>query len=393
MSNPINNKAPVHEIPSLSIQASSCVLKHLEKSIQGKGNQALLWGMEREEACKAGLIQVWENLLVHPDQHPYLKLTMEKVQDLVIREALLKKFQCTYAIFGTLKVDPRNIDPRNTISLIQKLFVEACISDETIPGAVLPANGVQLFQKLANTFGLQSASTGLQSASTGLQSASTDFSVYKPWCDEQDKALELIWSKPIGGIAVRLHFHGPGLTTASKIRAWMADPKHAQVLSQIKQLRLGNFSLKAIPIEILTLPKLDWLSLAECDIKVIPEELVTSKLKTLDLSHNQIKVIPEALAITSRLVALDLSYNQIKVIPEALAISNLTSLDLSYNQIKVIPEALATSKLLTNFNLCNNQVEVVPEAFATSQLTMFLLAGNQIKVLPKGFRESKRVLL
>jgi Leucine-rich repeat (LRR) protein len=361
MSNSINNK-----VPSLSVQASSCVLNHLEESIQGKKNQDL-WGMEREEACKAGLMQVWEDLLFHPNQHPYLKLTMEKVQDLVIKE-FFKKFKCVCAIF-----DPLQVDPRNAISLIKKSFIEACISGKTIPEALLQESVVQAFQKLANTF--------------GLQSISTDFNAYKPVCDEQDKALELIWSDPDMGIAAKLGIDAPHLTKASQIRVWMADPKNARVLRQITELNFLGCDLKVIPIEILTLPELTRLRLVSCGIKVIPEEVGTSQLEYLDLGRNQIQEIPEALA-TSQLIELNLGSNQIQEIPKALATSQLTYLNLNRNQIQVIPKALATSRL-TKLDLGGNQIEVLPEELATSQLTELYLQRNRIKFLSEVFAKSQ----
>jgi Leucine-rich repeat (LRR) protein len=305
MSNPINNK-----VPSLSAQASSCVLNHLEESIPGKGDQDLdLWGMEREEACKAGLMQVWEGLLSHPDQHSYLKLTMEKIQDLVIKGTLFEKFKCACVIFGPLEVDSRNAIP-----LIQKSLVEACISDKTISEVLLRENVVQAFRKLANAF--------------GLASISTDFNVYKSRCDEQeaqDKALELVWSHSPGGIAGTLGIDAPRLTTASEIRAWMADPKNAQVLEQITQISFVGCYLKVIPVEILTLPGLTKLCLVRCGIRVIPEELAISQLKHLDLRWNVVKVIPEAFT-KSQLEHLNLSGNQIRVLPEAFKKSQKPSM-------------------------------------------------------------------
>jgi Leucine-rich repeat (LRR) protein len=365
MSNAINNK-----VPSLSIQASSCVLNHLEESIHGKeGNRdLLLWGIERKEACKAGLMWFWENWLLHPDQHPYLKLTMEKIQDLVIKEALFQKFQCTCAIF-----DPLKVDPRNAISLIKKSFVEACLSDGTTPDTLLQENGVQLFQKLAGAF--------------GLQSLSTDFNVYKPFCDEQDEALKLIWSDPISGIAAKLGVHAPQLKTASQIREWMADPKNMQVLSRITTLTFIDCELKVIPLEILSLPNLIRLCLINCEIKVIPKEIATSQLTELNLNDNQIKMIPEELA-KSQLTELYLSYNQIKMIPEELAKSQLTELYLSYNQIKMIPEELAKSQLKTLY-LCYNQIKMIPKELAKSQLTELNLSYNQIKVIPEELAKSQ----
>src|SRR5579863_770216 len=111
-------------------------------------------------------------------------------------------------------------------------FVEQCKLDKSCEGinawgevkaSILQKNAHQLFSKLAKT--------------CDIHPISVDFNVYKSWCTEQDQALKVFWSHPLGDWIdpneTLSDKFGPNLKleTANKIRARITDPENTAALN------------------------------------------------------------------------------------------------------------------------------------------------------------------
>ena len=83
------------------------------------------------------------------------------------------------------------------------------------------------------------------------------------------------------------------------------------VLTALTQLHLMNFGFRKVPLEVLSLPLIQELSLAGNNLKEIPWEQPTfvSSIRRLSLDTNCFDELPEALKLWSRLEELSLSRN------------------------------------------------------------------------------------
>ena len=83
------------------------------------------------------------------------------------------------------------------------------------------------------------------------------------------------------------------------------------VLTALTQLHLMNFGFRKVPLEVLSLPLIQELSLAGNNLKEIPWEQPTfvSSIRRLFLDTNCFDELPEALKLWSRLEELSLSRN------------------------------------------------------------------------------------
>jgi Leucine-rich repeat (LRR) protein len=414
----------VRPIPSLFNITANYVINNLTARVQNK---------EEKDLSGELLLLAWEIPFCHENKDRYscLESTMNKIQDLVIMEEMflsqcrsngsyaafieecdepgvcLSAISLQFSLLEDLKNSPiangLRLDIENKYALIDNLFIEKCKSDGTfarfveqckldksyeginawgeVKASILQKNAHQLFSKLAKT--------------CAIHPISTDFNVYKSWCTEQDQALKIFWSHPVGNWmqpnrTVSDEF-GSNLQieTANKIRARITDPENTKALSKKFFFRFEALQLPAIPLEIIHFSNLTALYLNNNQIKIIPEALKELKeLTVLELNSNGIKDISEVFAGFKNLKTLYLNDNQIEFIPAVMANSSLKTLSLNGNQIKNIPEVLAKSKI-TSLALCSNQIKEIPEEFEHSQLQYLFLGNNQIAVIPNKIARSQ----
>jgi Leucine-rich repeat (LRR) protein len=165
-------------------------------------------------------------------------------------------------------------------------------------------------------------------------------------------------------------------------------------------LFLSNQGLTAIPEEIKYLTNLEYLSLSQNKITMIPEHIFDhlTNLKSLYLYNNKITAIPEH--IFDQLINLKQLYlnnNKITSIPEHLfdSLTNLKHLSLSDNEITAIPEHLFDS--LTNLkylSLSDNEITAIPEHLFDSLITLkdLNLSRNQITTIPISVLNCRRLI-
>jgi hypothetical protein len=349
----MNNVKP-NPVPNLFIQVSSFLVDNWEVCT-GKDPEKIKFVNSR-------LIEAWDDLYM---KDSYLNCNMNRIQSLVkeelaieevlseeVKERKSRKFQWIQFIFDPSGSNPQDV-PKNAIVLIKQLFVKECIkcvSDKLTIENFSSKKAHRLFLKLADTFDIH---------------PSADFNVYEPLCEEQNQALEIVWSHLCKELD---HQNGPGNCiaalpsiaqpkTATQIREWRTNPIHASMLDEIKVLFVFKSELKTIPNELLDLfCNLQEIYLQFHEIEVIPNTfamaLATSQIVDLQLSCGSLKEISEtfvnALAI-SQVKQLNLRRNQISVLPknfgEKIGISQLVLIDLSQNLIEsVLVVSLSTLK-------------------------------------------------
>ena len=108
---------------------------------------------------------------------------------------------------------------------------------------------------------------------------------------------------------------------------------------------------------------------------------LNSRLERLSLAENEIKELPDLRGLES-LTSLNLSHNQLQTLPGDVVTTGLEELDLAGNQVRALPALPGSLKLL---NLRGNQISSVWSVLAQSDLPLLAsldLSENPLLSLP-----------
>ena len=106
-----------------------------------------------------------------------------------------------------------------------------------------------------------------------------------------------------------------------------------------------------------SLPKLEKLTLSNCNISSIQNLSSAKHLKQLDLSNNMIRDI-SALSFMTSLEKLDMNHNALEDLNALSALENLQELDVSFNSLASVAPISGCVKL-TQLNLGNNKIDAL----------------------------------
>lgn len=142
-------------------------------------------------------------------------------------------------------------------------------------------------------------------------------------------------------------------------------------LAKLRELSIGDnlFTLSDAEGFIGTFPEVQYLDLAGCGLKKVPQKAASVQLLSLNLSNN---TISEGFAnLPASLTELKLAGNALIKVPQELAaLGALQSLDLSNNLLADLP--LPALKQLQWLSLENNRLSTVPGTVMNNLLTLNL---------------------
>lgn len=165
----------------------------------------------------------------------------------------------------------------------------------------------------------------------------------------------------------------------------------------VKQLSLTNRGYTALPPEILTLSKLEYIDLEGNLLVSLPDEIATlTELKELYLVENRIQTLPSTFGALKNIRVLGLASNKFETFPNELtSLESLEVLDLSGNGLSVIPPTIARLQNLRFLVLQGNMIKNFPdEFFQLKKLERIYITGNpleagQIERLRQNFKKAE----
>nr|XP_012220175.1 PREDICTED: leucine-rich repeat protein lrrA-like isoform X2 [Linepithema humile] len=218
------------------------------------------------------------------------------------------------------------------------------------------------------------------------------------------------------------------VNTAQFAWEWL---EQAPVRSNLKLLKIMNYSLPELPLQITCLKNLTTLNIANNGINFLPKEFGNLPLSDLNLSFNYLKRQSKQSAmewlmqasIRNNLKKLNLSFNYLTEFPlQITCMKNLRWLDISENKIEFLPKELGTLPHLTCLNLTSNHLgrsgrnawewleqtavrnklselylcdnfltELPPQIGKLNVLTILKLTGNELKRLPQSLANLKNL--
>lgn len=123
------------------------------------------------------------------------------------------------------------------------------------------------------------------------------------------------------------------------------------------------------------------LSLRECELKTIPDELfLFLNLKYLDLEGNYLTHISPKIQRLQKLEILTLAKNRLVEVPREISVlKELKLLDLSLNNLEIIPNEIGNLISLRELGLHSNKLKELPKSLeAIPLLRVISVIGNPI---------------
>lgn len=123
----------------------------------------------------------------------------------------------------------------------------------------------------------------------------------------------------------------------------------------------GYKNIKVIPCDIDQYYHINFITILQTEISVLPVELFNLNLRKLVLCNNFIKILPSEIKYLLNLYSLDLSNNNLSTLPKELFSLNLLNLSLFFNDIEILPREIKNLTNLRCLDLGNNLLSKLPE--------------------------------
>lgn len=141
--------------------------------------------------------------------------------------------------------------------------------------------------------------------------------------------------------------------------------------------------------QIKHLPNLKGLSLANCGLNKIPDNISELSITELDLSANLINSFPEGIKKMRELIYLVLFDNKLSDLQFSTSdLPKLTKLNLCYNEFTIFPVSLQNLQNLKQLRIWSNKMEIIPDDISKcKKLEELNLDHNKITHLPDNFHK------
>lgn len=162
-------------------------------------------------------------------------------------------------------------------------------------------------------------------------------------------------------------------------------------------LQIKNVPIKEITDKLVTLPRLETLSLMNCSLTQLPNLSPLSRLSRLFVPNNRLSKI-EGLAISNqlwlsnnllteipsqvypeKLMKLSMGYNPVRDMAKIMSSTNIREILLSNTEISAIPENIQELSELINLDLSKSKLTSVPKSVANlTKLRYLSLMSNPL---------------
>ncbi|KAJ0925079.1 putative TIR domain, P-loop containing nucleoside triphosphate hydrolase [Helianthus annuus] len=155
------------------------------------------------------------------------------------------------------------------------------------------------------------------------------------------------------------------------------------------------YKLKSLPGSICSLHYLSVLSLVDCGIEELPEDIGQLEcLEVLDLTRSKIKHLPDSICKLKHLRVLILDGCKVCKLPEDVGqIDSLYTLDLRSTKIRDVPSSICKLKHLKELQLSNcSELEKLPENLGDLEsLDVLVLTSTKIRDVPSSICKLKHL--
>lgn len=150
--------------------------------------------------------------------------------------------------------------------------------------------------------------------------------------------------------------------------------------------------MKKLPGFIANLSSLSHLSIRNCDLEELPEELKNSAIQTLYIENTQISDLPAGIGEIATLINVCLKGNRLTAFPEALTrLTDLYDLNIIDEQIDELPDDIRHCTSLRNLRINGTNITALPDVFNDLYKisTLDLRNNKKLTSLPPSLKELK----
>lgn len=174
--------------------------------------------------------------------------------------------------------------------------------------------------------------------------------VTPPWNDEEESFFEYL--ELVAACCQRIFQFG----NAGIVRV----PRCVSVLKDVTEINLNDNKIMLIPAELVSLPNLRRLFLANNKIKMIPDMSGSVNLEVLDVRQNALSGVPMGIGQCQKLAVFDAEKNKIKDFRDLAQCLNLDFINLNRNLIKIVPGELVLLEKLQYMQIKHNPIVNLP---------------------------------
>lgn len=122
--------------------------------------------------------------------------------------------------------------------------------------------------------------------------------------------------------------------------------------------------MKKLPAVIGNMSSLVNLTIRNCDLEELPDELRFTNIVTLHIENTQLAQLPEAVADMKQLINVYLLNNQFTTFPEILTKNeNIYHFIMVNEKINEVPASIKNWKYLANFMITGSNISTLPDVF------------------------------
>lgn len=161
---------------------------------------------------------------------------------------------------------------------------------------------------------------------------------------------------------------------------------------QINQALTEFKHMKKLPGIISNLSSLTSISIRNCDLEELPEELKYSNIQSLYVENTNLKALPQSVGEMKYLTHVFLKDNNLTAFPEQLTrLENFYALDIVNERISSIPDNIRNWKSLRSLRITGTDITGLPDVFNDlyKLSTLDLQDNKQLAALPASIKDTR----
>lgn len=150
--------------------------------------------------------------------------------------------------------------------------------------------------------------------------------------------------------------------------------------------------MKKLPGAIANLSSLTAITIQNCDLEELPEELKFSNIQSLHIENTKLASLPDAIGEMKHLSTVFLKNNRLTAFPESLTrLEDMYDFSIINEAVPSIPETIRNWKSLRNLRISGTNISSLPDVFNDLYKisTLDLTNNPQLASLPASIKDTK----
>lgn len=150
--------------------------------------------------------------------------------------------------------------------------------------------------------------------------------------------------------------------------------------------------MKKLPAVIANLSSLTAITIRNCDVEELPEELKFSNIQSLSVENTRLSSLPESMGEMKHLITVFLKDNHLTAFPEQLTrLKDMYDFSIVNEAIPSVPESIRNWKALRSLRISGTNITSLPDVFNDTYRisTLDLTNNRQLNALPASIGDTR----